>query len=127
MRRLLSLIFSLPLLAQSGPFTNRWNGNRPISFAHVISDAPGRITLTLDAKMESPGVETVAVYLGTAARHKTDWRLFVVASSKGSSATKSFTLPKPKKGTLSKASFVVIVENASHHDSAGVYTLTVNR
>jgi hypothetical protein len=125
----LSCILSSTALGQVGPFSNSWNSDRPTQFSHVLDGEPGKVTLTLTAKTTASGGETVAVYFADAqGNRKTGWRLFVIATRNGNSASKSVIIPKPKANhKTSKVPLVVVVENASGKMHSGDYTLTVSR
>jgi hypothetical protein len=111
------------------PFSNSWNSDRPTQFSHVIEAEAGKVTLTLKAKTTASGGETVAVYFADAqGNRKTGWRLFVIATRNGNSASKSVVIPKPKANhKTSKVPLVVVVENASGKMHSGEYALTVSR
>lgn len=120
--------------ATNGPFSNTWSSDEQSRFEHVLTDAPGKITLTLKAKMSTPGVETVAVYfLDKNGNKSLAWRLTVIASRTGESASKSFVLPKAKptkdnpNPTTNSIKLLVAVENASRRLSSGEYTLSASR
>ena len=123
----LPCLFSSLALGQVGPFANSWNSDRPTQFSHVIDAEPGTVTLTLKAKTTASGGETVAVYFADAqGNRKTGWRLFVIATRNGNSASKSVVIPKAKANHTSKVPLVVVVENASGKMHSGDYTLTVS-
>ena len=125
----LSCLLSSIAMGQMGPFSNSWNSDRPTQFSHVIEAEAGKVTLTLKAKTTASGGETVAVYFADAqGNRKTGWRLFVIATRNGNSASKSVVIPKPKANhKTSKVPLVVVVENASGKMHSGEYTLTVSR
>ena len=125
----LSCLLSSTALSQTGPFSNRWNSDRPTQFSHVLEAEPGNVTLTLTAKTTASGGETVAVYFADAqGNRKTGWRLFVIATRSGNSASKSVVIPKPKPNhKTDKVPLMVVVENASGKMHSGDYTLTVSR
>jgi hypothetical protein len=125
----LSCILSSTALSQVGQFSNRWNSDRPTQFSHVLEAEPGNVTLTLKAKTTASGGETVAVYFADAqGNRRTGWRLFVIATGNGNSASKSVVIPQPKANhKTSKVPLVVVVENAGGRTNAGDYTLTVSR
>lgn len=126
---LLSWLLSSAVSAQIAQFSNSWNSDRPTQFSHVLDGEPGKVTLTLKAKTTASGGETVAVYFADAqGNRKTGWRLFVIATRNGNSASKSVVIPKPKANhKTSKVPLVVVVENASGRMHSGDYTLTVSR
>lgn len=126
---LLSGLLSSTALAQTGPFSNSWNSDRPTQFSHVLDAEPGKVTLTLKAKTTASGGETIAVYFTDAqGNRKTGWRLFVIATRNGNSASKAVVIPKAKANhKTSKVPLVVAVENASGRMNSGDYTLTVAR
>lgn len=137
LKYLLMLLISASSMAfavegSMGPFTNKWSSDRESRFEHVIEGVPGKMTLTLNAKLLSGSNDTVAVYFADAkGNKKTGWRLFVVTSRAGESASKSFVLPKPKPAVPEKKTsavkIIVAIENASKRLNAGEYTLTVSR
>ena len=125
----LSCLLSSIAMGQMGPFSNSWNSDRPTQFSHAIEAEPGKVTLTLQAKTTASGGETVAVYFADAqGNRKTGWRLFVIATRNGNSASKSVVIPKSKPNhKTSKVPLIVVVENAGGRTNSGEYTLTVSR
>jgi hypothetical protein len=125
----LSCVLSPAALGQVGPFSNSWNSDRPTQFSHVIEAEPGKVTLTLKAKTTASGAETVAVYFADAqGNRKTGWRLFVIATRNGNSASKSVVIPKSKPNhKTSKVPLIVVVENDGGRTNSGEYTLSVSQ
>jgi hypothetical protein len=105
-----------------GPYTNAWDSAEFTTFNHTLAaSGAGPHTLTLHAQTNSPGGETVAVYLADATgAPQTGWRMFVIATTQGETATE--TVEFPQSGALPVA---VVIENASGRAFAGTYTLTV--
>ena len=105
-------------------------GSTDTSFRTCSKPNPGKVTLTLNAKTTASGGETVAVYFADEqGNRKTGWRLFVIATGNGNSASKSVVIPNPKANhKTSKVPLVVVVENAkSGKMRSGDYALTVSR
>jgi hypothetical protein len=97
---------------EPGPYANSWDSDDFSRFQH---------TLTLTATTNSPGGETVAVYLaGPGGEPSTGWRMFVVATTRGETATEVLEFPD---GGVQPV--VVVIENASGQRLAGSYTLSV--
>jgi len=128
------LTCSMPATAGPGPFTNAWSSDTESRFEHVIEGLPGKYTLTLNAKTTQGGNDTVAVYfIGSRGTKSGGWRLVVVTSKAGESASKPFTMPKPKpdpkhpERKTNSVKILVAVENASRRVSTGEYILSVSR
>lgn len=113
---------------ETGPYANSWAASEPSTFTHVLEAAPGRRAVTLTARTDSPGGETVAVYPQTPSGERGKVRLmFVIATRQGNSVTRDVTFPAPPRGeAVAKLPVVVVVENASGRRYAGEYTLTVS-
>ncbi len=111
-----------PVEAEAGPYTNAWSSAEFSTFHHTLqAPSGGAHTLTLQAQTDSPGGETVAVYLaGPSGEPQTGWRMFVIATTRGETATESVDFPAD--GALP---VVVVVENASNRTFSGTYTLSV--
>lgn len=107
---------------EPGPYANAWDSNEFSRFQHTLqAPSGGAHTLTLSATTNSPGGETVAVYLaGPGGEPLTGWRMFVVASTRGETATEVLEFPEGGAQAV-----VVVIENASGQRLAGNYTLTV--
>ena len=105
-----------------GPYANSWDSNDFSRFRHTLqAPSGGEHMLTLSATTNSPGGETVAVYLaGPDGEPLTGWRMFVVASTRGETETQMLEFPEGGAQPV-----VVVVENASGRQLAGNYTLTV--
>jgi hypothetical protein len=108
--------------AEQGPYENAWDSDTFSTFHHALGAPSGGVhTLTLRAVTDSPGGETVAIYLpGPTGEPLTGWRMFVVASTRGETATE--TMEFPDNGVQP---VVVVIENASGRRFSGRYTLTV--
>ncbi|MEZ5994470.1 MAG: hypothetical protein R3C25_01815 [Hyphomonadaceae bacterium] len=103
-------------------YVNAWSADVFSTFHHSLrAPSGGAHTVTISAETNSPGGETVAVYLPDAdGRPMTGWRLFVVASTRGE--TESRALDFPASGVQP---VVVVVENASGRTFEGHYSITV--
>lgn len=108
--------------AEAGPYSNAWDSDEFSRFRHTLqAPSGGAHMLTLTATTDSPGGETVAVYLaGPDGEPLTGWRMFVVASTRGETATEELEFPESGAQPV-----VVVVENASGRRLAGAYTLSV--
>lgn len=108
--------------ADPGPYSNAWDSDDFSRFQHTLQAPSGGVhMLTLTATTNSPGGETVAVYLaGPDGEPLTGWRMFVVASTRGETATEELEFPESGVQPV-----VVVVENASGRRLAGSYTLSV--
>lgn len=106
-----------------GPYTNSWDSNEFSRFTHtLVAPSVGVHTLGLSATTDSPGGETVAVYLtGPDDEPMPGWRMFVVASTRGESTDRPLEFP-----VGSEIPVIVMVENASGRRSTGSYTLTIS-
>jgi hypothetical protein len=107
---------------EPGPYANSWDSDDFSRFQHTLqAPSGGPHTLTLTATTNSPGGETVAVYLaGPGGEPSTGWRMFVVATTRGETATEVLEFPD---GGVQPV--VVVIENASGQRLAGSYTLSV--
>lgn len=114
--------------AQAHPdaFSESWDSMRPVRFEHVIEGPPGPVTLILDGRTVD-GNQTVAVYLVDRNGVRIPgWRLFVITTREGNSATGTITLPPPPEGqTIARQPVVIAVENLSGRRSRGEFALRV--
>jgi hypothetical protein len=106
----------------TGPYENAWDSDAVSEFRHTLqAPSAGDHTVTITATTDSPGGETVAVYLADpAGEAMTGWRLFVIATRGGESESRA--LEFPEGGAVA---VVVRVENASGRRFAGRYSMTV--
>jgi len=116
--------------AQAHPeaFSESWDSMRPVRFEHVIEGPPGPVTLVLDGRTVD-GNQTVAVYrVDRNGVRIPGWRLFVITTREGNSATGTITLPPPPEGeTVARQPVVIAVENLSGRRSQGEFALRVVR
>ena len=130
MRRLLlaALIAATPAVAAAQPriLSNRWDADRPSTFAHVVESTPGKKTITLDARSDAAAGQTVSVY--PAAPGSALGRLLsVTATAQGGTRTVPLTVPPPPPGqSLTRVPLAVVIENATGRRQTGEYTLTVS-
>lgn len=121
-----ALLFAgVDAVAQQGAYSNRWSSSEFSRFSHVLEGAAGAHTLVIDARTDSPGGETVAVYPQTSNGQRGSPRLLtVIATRQGNSAEGTVRLPAPAAGeTVSKLPVIVVVENASGRRYSGEYKL----
>jgi len=121
---------AVPLSAGAQPriLSNTWDDDKPSTFAHVVESTPGSKTLTLHARTDASGGQTVAVYAAGPADGPGKGRLLsVIATTAGHSRAGVLSMPAASTGEpRSQLRLVVVVENASRRRHAGEYTLTVS-
>jgi hypothetical protein len=108
-----------------GPYENAWDAAEFSSFRHTLyAPTPGPHTVTLAARTDASGGETVAVYpVSDDGQRGTVRIVFVIASIDGRSAEGEVEFPEGGSGVQVE----VVVENAGGRRHAGSYTLTVSR
>lgn len=113
-----------PRFGGPGALVRSWDSLRPVRFDHVIEGHSGPVTLILDGRTLD-GNQTVAVYRADANGVRiTGWRLFVITTRDGNSATGTLTLPRPKEGeSVGRQPLIVMVENHSGRRSRGEFAL----
>ena len=119
------LVAAGPAFAQA-PLSNSWSSAEFSRFTHVLEGPPGTHTLIIDARTDSPGGETVAVYPQTQHGRRGSPRLLtVIATRQGNSAEGTVRLPAPAAGeSVARLPIMVVVENASGRLYSGDYRLT---
>ena len=104
-----------------GPYANTWAAGEEASFRHTLhAETPGEHVVTIEARTESPGGETVAVYpIGPDGNPASPRVMFVIATVAGSSESTTVEFPASGEGVP----VAVVVE----HDRrfGGAYTLRV--
>lgn len=106
-----------------GPYQNAWDSNEVSTFRHVLwADGAGSHRLVLGATTDSPGGETVRVYRQAEDGSRGEAVMFVIATTRGGSATKMVEFPSDEEGVP----VIVAVENASGRRLSGNYTLRVD-
>ena len=110
-----------------GAYVERWDSMRPVRFEHVVEGPPGPVTLILEGRTLD-GNQTIAVYrVDRNGVRIPGWRLFVITTRDGNSATGTLTLPRVRTGgaTLGRQRVAVMVENHSGRRSRGEFALRV--
>lgn len=126
-------LFAAFLLVAAGPafaqaaLSNSWSSSEFSMFPHVLEGPPGSHTLIIDARTDSPGGETVAVYPQTREGRRGSPRILtVIATRQGNSAEGTVRFPTPAAGeSVTKVPIMVVVENASGRRYSGEYRLTL--
>jgi hypothetical protein len=104
-----------------GPYTNSWDAAEFSRFRHTVHAATaGEHRLRIDARTDSSGGETVAVYPVRADGTRGGVRImFVIADTDGASAEGTAAIPE------AGLPVEVVIENAGGRRHQGNYTLTV--
>ena len=108
-------------------YANSWDSATRSRFQHVIEAPPGRARLTIHARTNAGGGETVAIYPTTAAGGRGGVRIaFVIATTAGNSRSATVTIPRPARNEqFGRLPITVDVENASGRQLAGEYSIVV--
>jgi hypothetical protein len=108
-------------------YANSWDSATRSRFQHVIEAPPGRARLTIHARTNAGGGETVAIYPTTAAGGRGGVRIaFVIATTVGNSRSATVTIPRPARNEqFGRLPVTVDVENASGRQLAGEYSIIV--
>lgn len=92
------LVTAGPAFAQD-PLSNSWSSSEFSTFPHVLEGPSGSHTLVIDARTDSPGGETLAVYPQTRdGRRGSPCIMTVIATRQGNSAEGTVRLPAPAVG-----------------------------
>jgi hypothetical protein len=106
---------------------NSWDSSTRSRFHHTIEAAPGRVRLRIEARTTASGGETVAVYPSDHGDRGRVRIMFVIATTRGHTASGYATVPRPASGEqLGRLPIVVDVENAGGRRHQGDYCITVH-
>lgn len=111
----------------SGGLCNSWDSSTRSRFHHTIEAPPGRVRLRIEARTTASGGETVAVYPSDHGDRGRVRIMFVIATTRGHTATGYATVPRPSAGEqMGRLPIVVDVENAGGRRHQGTYCITVH-